>query len=355
MKKRLFILIAMLVVLSLVPFASSAQTPNCFELSAEDCAIITSAAENSQQNMTSWTQSFGLTVTGDGLEVLAAAADGVPAAFSLTVNGSGPFAFTPDDMDAPVTFALPMVVNIDDMEIPMELALTNGFLYTDLPGELVGFPLSAAEDELPMPEDTPGNLAELLDLGADATGGAAAGADQFLGSFVNYVRLADADVMGQTVYPFEFALDVTALLNSPEFQQGLTQASGLLGALGVEGEDAADFEMIFQLLPMLLSGVESDLAITQSVGADDNFIHRIEIDFNFAIDLGMLMGAGGGADAPEVPPITVGVNFWVEMSDINAPVTVAVPEGARELTEEEAEEILGGLEETIGGLLGGGF
>lgn len=365
MKKRLFVLAVMLLALSMVPFAANAQADTCFNLSPEDCAIISDAAANSQQNITSFVQDFGLTVTGANLEVLAMLLPGAPGSFTLTANGSGPFAFTPDDMTSPIVMDLPMVFDVDGMTMEFPLTIANGFVYFPMGGELVGVPLEAAgeveaggvgADDLL--GENPANLAELLGMDPAAAAGALNPSGTDTSAYVNYVRLADGDIMGQTAFPFEFTLDITALLNSPEFQQALGMLGGLLGGMGGEGmEEDPTTDMVLQLLPLILSGVESDMAVTQYVGADDNFIHRIEFELNFAIDLGVLMGTGAGAggDTPQMPPLELGVDFWVELSDINAPVEVAAPEGARELSPEEAEALFDEAGGMLGGALGGGF
>lgn len=356
MKKRLFVLAVMLLALSMVPFAANAQGDTCFNLSPEDCAIIEGASANST-SITSFVQDFGLTVTGSGLELLAILDPTLPAAFTLTVNGSGPFAVTPDDPTTPVVMALPMSLDLDGMTMEFPLTIANGFVYFPLGGELVGVPLEAAEDVEAggigaddLLGENPGNLGELLGIDPAMAAGALNPSGTDTAGFVDYVRLADAEVAGQTAFPFQFTLDITALLNSPEFQQLFGMLGGLLG--GAEGADP-NTDMVLQLLPMILSGVESDMVVTQYVGADDNFVHRIEFVLNFAIDLGVLMGAPGG-DAPTTPPLSLGVDFWVEISDINAPVSVAAPEGARELSAEEAEELFGELGGALD-MLGGGM
>lgn len=358
MAKRLtaFVLVFLLA-LSVAPFVS-AQDSACYNLSAEDCDVITSATANTY-TVTSFNQNFSVDINVTGLEVLAMLSPEIPQAITFNVAGDGPFVIQPGSA-VPVQLALDMLVNasmgadsITDQSVPV--ALVGDYVYIPGQGEVLGLPISAFDEgEVPLVGDVPSgeNVTNLGDLlGVDMTAMNPTGSD--IGYAVNYVRLDDEELMGQTVYPFQMNIDVDAILNSPEVLAAINSLSGMLGS----GQDAdPTTAMMLQLIPTLLAGVESDVQVTQYVGATDNFIHKLTFDFGFAIDLGVLTGAAAGGDtSTEIPPVNIDLTFDVELSDINQVSTVDAPADARLLTEEEARAMLDQGMGALQGLGGMGF
>lgn len=352
-KRILAVVLVLMLALSIAPLAG-AQDAGCFNLSAEDCEIINGASMNTR-TITSFNQDFSINFTVSGLEVLAMLAPELPSALEFSVAGSGPLVVNPGNAENPIELGLDMVVNafdgtnaLENVELPF--IITDGVVYTLGNGEIIGIPVENADDaELPLVGgiDTDMTLNNIGDLLGDDFDGLLNPSGTDLGSFgdaLNYVRLADESMMGQTMYPFQFLIDVDAVLNSPEILGVLNQAGGLLGD-GAEADPMT--AMALQLIPTLLAGVESDVMVTQYVGADDNFIHRLTFDLNFAIDLGVLAGgaAGGAGSGAQIPPLAVDLTFDVSLSDINSSFDVVAPEGARILSEEEVNDLFGsGLE-----------
>lgn len=346
MAKRLTaIVLVFLLALSIAPLVS-AQDSTCYNLSAADCETINSATANTY-TMTSFNQTFSIDLNVTGLEVLAMLSPEIPASISFSVDGSGPFVILPG-AEVPVELALDMTVNaamgadsISDLSVPF--ALVGDYMYIPGNGETLGLPIAALNEQgdVPVVGSVPtgtdvtdfGSLFGLTAMSTDSLN--PSGTD--LSAYFDYVRLPDESMMGQTMYPFQFSVDVTAILNSPDFMSMVNSLSGLMGASGAEADPTTS--MMLQLLPTLLAGVDSSVQITQYVGASDNFIHKLTFDFGFAIDLGVLTG-GASADGSQVPPVNVDLTFDVELSDINQPLTVNTPANARLLSEEEARAFL---------------
>ncbi|GAB4527330.1 MAG: hypothetical protein OHK0046_45020 [Anaerolineae bacterium] len=351
MKKMILVSLLVLVIAVLVPAASAQEAgAGCFNLSADDCALLQSASANTN-TVTSFMQNFSIDFAVGGLESF----DPTLPAITFNVSGTGPLTFTPDNPLVPFSMALDMVVNASGlMDAPLEnaevpFALVADTLYTTGNGELIGIPLNEEtlnlgdaaaafgvpvnpQDLLGGEGDAPTNLGELFGFGDMNMN--PSGTD--LSPYIDYVRLPDEDMMGQTMYPFQFTVDLTSLLNSPEF----TQFMGMVG--GLAGDDP-NVQQGLALLPMLLGGVESDMVITQWVGADDNFIHKLTFDLSGALDLAFLTGGASAEGAPAIPPITLDLVFDVEISDINSEFVIAAPEGARILSPEEIQGLMGSV------------
>lgn len=345
MKKFALAFIMMLVLALTIAPSVSAQEDGCFNLSAEDCAIINAATANSN-NITSFNQNFSIDFTASGLETLAMFSPGVPPEVSFNVVGSGPFSLLPD-AEIPLATSLNMVVNadfgegaqIDGFVVPF--AIVDNYVYFPTGSELVGVPISA-EDLGELAASSGLGFDPTTMMGEDMTGmmeGMGGLAEAFAGfeSFVDYQRLPDADVAGQTVYPFQFSIDLGGILNSPEFVEAMNMVGGM--AAGMLGEEAGAEEMagMMSMLTPLLQGIDSTIVVTQGVGADDNFIHSLTLDWDLSADLSALMGGEPGSMAP----IVANFLFNVELTDINSNPSISAPEGARLLTEEEAAALLG--------------
>ena len=352
MKTRLLTAVMVFVLaMSLAPIAS-AQNSTCYNLSEEDCALIDAAFANTA-DITSFAQTFSLDFELLNLELLQFFQLGLPPGFTLNVDGIGVFSTLPEDPAAEPVLALDMLVDIDDTlapvtDVEVPLVIADGMVYLPGDGEIVALPFDTLGGvDVPMvggllpidPEELansdPATFGELLppDLGMALN---PSGTD--ISFAADYVRLDDVELMGQTMYPFQFTLDIGSMLNSPEFLQFVQALAPALGSMGEEANPMMG--MVVQLIPTLLSGVSSDMVVTQYVGADDNYIHKLTFDLTFEIDLSVLTAGSVGNDNTTIPPLTANILFDVEISDINAPVEVTAPEGARELTPEEIDALL---------------
>lgn len=333
MKSRFlaFFLVLMLI-FSLVPVVGAQDMP-CYNLSADDCALL-QAAEAKSSEIASFNMSYTLNFSADLSSLAAMGLMADPAEGQITVNstGSGPLAV---DMNAenPLN-ALKMALDLTGSVVgggsnesgELSFVIVDGVFYAKDPssGNWMGLPLETLFAQAGLPVD----LNSLLQ-GGDPTAmlGNTAGmgdmGDMDMSAYISQVRLADENMMGQTMYAFQTTVDVGAFLNSAEFQQQLNTA------LQAAGSSDPNVAMAGAMVPMLLAGSSANINVTQWVGADDGFMHRLGVNFEASVDLGALMSAaGGGSNAPSMEPITINMDFTIDLADINAPVNVTAPEGA---------------------------
>ena len=360
MKKLLsFVLVIALVVL-IPAVAAQEGDPACFNLSAEDCAVLTAASANTD-TISSFTQTFFIDFDLSGLSMLTG---GPEDSITAQISGSGPFVLGVAG-DVPFALRLDMDVAFDDgmdsITASIPFAIVDGILYIPGEDEIVGIPLN--EETLAMLDfdDLTGGMlpleAEDLLGGGDMMAppatlgdlfgfdGAAMEVDEFVLRYTDYQRLSDVMLLGQTMYPFALTLDLTGMIRSPEVQELVNELLGVADMFA-DDEMMADpmLGMMMGLVPMLLEGIEGQLVVTQYVGADNNFINKLTVDLDLALDLGLLFGMGEPQEGmPEFPPITVDLTFDVELTDINEDLVVTAPAGARILTPEEIEMMSMGM------------
>lgn len=361
MKTRLLSLLLVLVLLMGMVPAANAQGDDsslvCYNLSAEDCALLVGALANSE-GIESFNMNFSLDFSLSGLSVFGAmmgtgAEEGMPGDITFHVDGSGPFAMLMSDAMPPIIMdlALNAMMNsgADSESGTINIRIVDDYIYFSDPdsGEWKGLlfedAMQFAEDEMGLggmfgeggmpegelnPEDLlgtdPNALMEAAGLGEDAA------ALLEIPGFINHVRLADQDMMGQSMHVFELTLDFAPLFASTEFQNILNTS---ISQASEADPEAAQMAM---MVPMLLGGLTGSVVQTQMVGATDNFVHGYGLDLNAALDLAALMPpSSSGADAPQLPPINLVVGFDVSLDQINETFEVTAPEGATILTAED--------------------
>ena len=354
------LLLVLVMLVGMVP-AVNAQGGDsvCFNLSADDCAILTGALANSE-NMNSFNMNFTADFSLSGLSTLGAmmgagSDEGMPGDITLHVEGSGPYAMVSSETFPPIILDVALNAMFDSgsdsQSASMEFRIVDGYMYFTDPdtgewaGMLVQDAMTYAENEMGLTGlfgsggDMPGGELNPQDLMnsdpaalMDAAGlGEDAAALLDVPGFINHVRLADQDMMGQSMHVFELTLDFTPLFASTEFQNILNTA--ITQATEADPE-AAQMAMV---VPMLLGGLSGNLVETQMVGADDNFVHGTGVDLNASLDLGVLMppSSSSSSDTPQLPPIDLGFSFNVNLDQINETFSVAAPEGATMLTADD--------------------
>jgi len=365
MKTRLLssLLLVLVMLVGMVPAANAQGGGDsvCFNLSADDCAILTGALANSE-NMDSFNMNFTADFSLAGLSSLGAmmgsgtgSDSGMPGDITFHIEGSGPYAMISSDTFPPIILdvALNAMMNSgsDSQSASMEVRIVDGYVYFtdpdtgDWSGILVQDAMTYAENEMGLSGlfgsggDMPSGALNPQDLMnsdpaalMDAAGlGDNAAALLDVPGFINHVRLDDQDMMGQTMHVFELTLDFTPLFASTDFQTILNSA--ITQATEADPQ-AAQMAMV---VPMLLSGLTGNVVETQMVGADDNFLHSTGLDLNATLDLGVLMppSSSSSSDTPQIPPIDLGFSFNVTLDQINETFSVAAPEGATILTAED--------------------
>lgn len=333
MKSRFLVLfLALLLVFGLVPVVG-AQGDTCYGLSADDCAIL-QAAEAKSGEITSFNlnYNFNLNANVSSLAAMGLMADPSEGILEVSSSGGGPIAWNPNaenPMDA-LQLALDVTASVlgggTDESVDLSFVIVDGNFYIKDPdtGNWSGSSLETLAQSGGLPFD----LTAMLEGGGDPSAmlegapGMGDMGDMDMSAYIVQNRLADDNLMGQTMYPFQTTVDVGAFLNSPEFQNIMNSA--MQSAAGTN----PNVGMAAAMLPMVLAGSQATITVTQWVGAEDGYIHRMALLMNASVDLNALVSAaGGGSDAPQLDPITVMLDLTVDLADINVPVTVTAPEG----------------------------
>ncbi|MBN1964284.1 MAG: hypothetical protein JW910_06535 [Anaerolineae bacterium] len=354
MKTRVFSLALVIVLLlGLVPAVSAQSDPTCFNLPAADCEILLSAMANTDANLNSFAMDYSFALSLAGLATMGPMLGSADMGdISVTSDGTGAFAYMADAAAfPPIAMTMDLngaVMGIDEDESgSFSFIIVDGNFYMENPDEMgqwLGFSIleaMAASDfealglpfdleslmagEMPSgalsPEDMMPNLGALgLPEDMDLSGMAA------IPGFINYQRLADTEMMGQTMYVFSLDMDTAPLFASTEFQTMLTQA---LQAAAAEDPSAAQMTM---MIPMLMSGVALTANQTQYIGASDNFVHGMSLDINASLDLGAMMATGqtgSGGTEMQLPPITLDIHFDVNLDQLNGTFEIVAPAGAQ--------------------------
>lgn len=314
MKSRfLAITLTFVLLLSLIP-AAGAQD-DCFGLSADDCAILTNAGV-AMEGVTSFAMSYDFSLTTSGIASL----DPSSSDITVTSTGSGSFAMV-EGGAVPITLEMSLDGAVDtgaeSESGSISFVIVDDFFYLQDPesGEWLGFDLASAmemgvTDALGVPFDP-----TMLESGAGMEQlGPALGMLGALPGLVTQERLADEEMMGQSMYAFQTAVDFAVLLDNQDFMDGLMQ--GVMESAGGGDDMAFAAAMLGQLLPF----ADADLSIVQWVGADDGYVHRAVITVDLSLDLGAAM------EVEDVPPVAFNISLDVQMSDFNADFAVAAPE-----------------------------
>jgi len=337
MKSRLLALVLVLILSFTLVSTISAQDAmdSCYQLSSADCDFLTAALAN---QATSFNYTMGLDFNAD-LSAVAAMGESGPTNVSFNAQGNGAFILNPDaaDPNSAVSLSVNLQGSANDgtEETPFDvgLVIVDGVAYFSSQEETGGQWMGAPLDTMLSQADLPFNPIDLMTGKVDpmAMAGASGMGDVSgltnVEGFITKTRLPDEDMMGQTTYPFQTTFDIAALLNAAEFQELMN--SGMAGM----GDDAA---MAMMFLPMLTEGMVFNINYTQWYGANDSFIHRVQLDGDISIDLTALMKMMGGSseDMPaEIPPITAKLILWFDLTDQNGAVSVVAPEGAMMMPE----------------------
>ncbi len=337
MKSRLLMLTLVLVLSLTLASSIGAQDAldSCYQLSGADCDFLTAALANQAK---SFNYTMGIDFNADMSALAAMGESSGPGNVTFSAQGNGAFILNPDAADPNSAISLSVnlqgAANDGTKETPFDLGLvivdgTAYFSSSDSGGQWMGAPLDAmlAQADLPFnPLDLMTGEVDPMSMAGASGMGDVSGLTDAAG-FITKTRLADEDMMGQTTYPFQTTFDIAALLNAAEFQEMMsTSAAGM-------GDDAA---MAMMFLPMLTDGMVFTLNYTQWYGANDSFIHRVQLDGDLSLDLTamMKMMGGGSEDMPaQLPPITAKLVLWFDLTDQNGAVSVVAPEGAMMMPE----------------------
>jgi hypothetical protein len=314
MIRKLLIVLMMLVVFA--PLHAQ-EIDLCFGLSPEDCAIIGSASANMQTSLTSFTHTFSLDFSLSGMEALGLGED-----VSLNIDGMGVFTQADaENVPASLSLTLEGTVGEEDTGV-INLRLVDDVLYLQM-GDATWQSI-AIQEVLESSTFASANLAQLSFGSAETQPNLASSLESIAAllnvpNFIMYERLTDED--GRT--PFSFSLDFVPLFGSTEFQQALDQALSLAAQFDPNVESTA------MIAPLVLQ--ESDLKVNLTQYADNsvNLVDRLTLTVDGGVDLNTLLGT---TEENQVEPITLNIDFDVQLADINQPQTIIVPENAVPVT-----------------------
>ncbi|MCD6290408.1 MAG: hypothetical protein J7M34_07890 [Anaerolineae bacterium] len=318
--------------------------PECFNLSADDCAFLMTALAKTGQDVTSFNQSFHLQVTLNGWMGQADTND-----FTLDVKGHGPFIIDPAKaLQNPLAAVSAML----DMQATssgggQRLSSMMDIRYVDSTGywtdPATGQWLGLSADEVmglmamaaglaAQPEQlakiatpagapiAPAVTKEAVDLSADLATTNIAEVLPTPSFVVNYVRKDDVKMMGRTLSPFSLDLDMAPLLASKQFQSFLVQVLSTAG----QGDQDPGLLMAAQMAPTVLDHTSVTLNVTLWVGEDDMLLHKVTLDMQTAVDVDAVLGLGKTGAGPA----TVEVHADVTLDHINQHMMVSAPEHA---------------------------
>lgn len=373
MKKAILMISLLLVLVLALGSVASAQGLSpfqfCGDLSEADCAIIT-AAQEASASLESATTNFNVDLNVTNVP------DMPFENLAINVNGTGSFHIEPELMSKlqaaqtdPTSFVNPAesIALLGDLvngfagdltltiSIPPEVAMmmggseeammpesitlglrmVDGVGYVNL-GDLSAF---IPADEAPPTEwmgmelqPLVAMLSGFMEMGQENMDPAAMEDmisgfmdPAFLNDFVNIERLADTEIMGQSAAVFSTTFDYAAFFQSGMFQEMMrTQIEAMAAATGEEitEDDLAEMDEVMGMMGMIYENI--DLAVIQTIGLDDNYIHVTEVTMNW--DLASLMAMAG--EESEGPAPVFNLNMLVQNGDFNAAPPISAPEDA---------------------------
>jgi len=349
MKSRvLAILLVFVFVLGMISPASAQTMDPCLGLSASDCAIL-QASDSKDSDVQSLTLSFDFSLVLDNLAAAAALSGSTDASTPNTITITASAKGSPIVMKAGSSdpSALAMAMDVDysvsglgaesDQSGTFSYVIVDGIFYAKDPasGQWKGAALSdiaaqASGAGLPFDPSSllQGDTSQLNSMADPSAALAEAGLQPAdveslmnVKGFLGQQRLADAEMDGQKMAAFESTIDFVPLLTSQELQSILTKLSS-----SSTDPNAAQVGQLGMLLPMLVK--EGNVKLTRWIGLDDQYVHRMNLDINAAVDLAAMMGASASSSTQASKPITLKLTLDAQMSNYNATTAPVAPAGA---------------------------
>jgi hypothetical protein len=328
MKRWMTGMLALVLMMAAVPAQAQTGGHPCFDLPQADCDILVAAGDNVAE-MTSFAFLYRVDFSATGLMPLALFVD-VPEAIRFSSEGDGRFAIGDD---SPADFWLNLNATSDRGESDLEITIADGVFYVrDINADdgTIGVPLDAESirtllDSLGLPielplesflEGSPENFGEFIQRETIGTRLNPSNTD--ISPYATLERREDLSLsVGGTLQEFMLTVDVSALLQSPEFGQ-------LLGVLMGQAADDPSLGFILQLLPTLLTQVDSVLYAIQFVDADTGNVQAITLDFQFTFDINAALSPNSTGGEP----VDVRLAFNLTFFDVNQAQPIIAPEDA---------------------------
>jgi hypothetical protein len=316
MKVRTFLKTSLLALLVATVGAVSAQDSMvpCLNLSADDCAYISTALENGTAALGS--TSFQEDFTVDA--VVSGRPDSEDAELHLV--GTGPVIATPD-ADFPLEFGVTVDMSMTDGTTPqsmtLEARLVDGILYVQNPEDKTWAGVKAEDAlnslESQVEKSIPANVNPMDPSTIDLS---ALGLDKddmaMLMELPKAEGFLDASRDGET---FTFTVDLGTLLKSTEWTTFVSKISPKL-------QQNPDMKTAATLLPLMSVILpEAKLTVVEVVDPSINAVTEMSVWIDGAASMAMM---GGGSD-----PIKLSFKFNVKLSDIGGDFSVEAPADAK--------------------------
>jgi hypothetical protein len=141
--------------------------------------------------------------------------------------------------------------------------------------------------------------------------------------YVVTTRGDDAEMMGQTMIVFTTTFDLKALLGDPDLPGLLIDffSNPALSNLGANTGDLSSInetQVQFLLMTAELMLKDATFSASQWIGADDSYIHRLDLNATINVDLSLL-----GVDA-DIQAVNIDAASSVEIADFDTDVLAAV-------------------------------
>lgn len=332
MLKRLVLLVVVLA-LGISVVGAQESTVFCGDLSADDCNLLVKSSDV-MGTLQTVTFDFDVAFEMGGFEIS-------PGMDSIVLGMNGDGALNTDftsleDFQGRLSMA---IVAPDELlgegmpELAFDLLMVDGILYLDA-GPLMGMQgmsmwmgmdlTTLLEESLGMSME---DLMGMEDMGEMDLSGME-GMDQ--SEFTTITRLADEQVMGQTVAVFETTLDFGGVFSSEAFS-GI-YAEVMAQALAMQGMDmdtmGMDMDAFMEMMGTMFEDME--LSTQQWVGLEDYYMHTGSLYMDMTLDMNALAAAMDLPADPTMPDsITMTLGGELNLHNFNEPLDIVAPEGAQ--------------------------
>lgn len=338
-----------LVIALLVPMTASAQEMPCYGLSSGDCELFYQP-NTTMGDVKSFTMQYTFNLN-------------VPETFELSSDGGGNLSEVAGVEDPFKAFNMDMVVNgsMNDLTSgesgagSIEFRIIDGMFYLNLAGipdveesmkGWIGFmlePFLTAMMEQFSAMGVPMDLESLMS--GEAAGMADMGEmdmsafEDLFNKYITVTRGADIDVAGNAVAVFTMNLDLAGVFADPGLTEAVNQWTTMVGEMAgdqMTEEDLQSLQMTGAMLPMLgMFFANTTFTLTEHVGVNDGYMYGFGFDLNMTLDPTMMAGMMGGEVDAEAEPVTIVLNFMVELTNHNSEFTFTAPETFTEISPEE--------------------
>ncbi len=318
--------VLIIVLLMAVPFSALAQgdNPACTGLAAEDCEFLVTAGDN-----VSTATSFAIPAMSVNFTLNTGEAGAEPTVFSVTGSGHVMLPQSGKLMLHLVFEDITMQPTEDKLPEHLELLVLDNMSYVNQDGEWYGEELK--EEDLSQIEDVLSQtnslaLSDLSSTGMDLSG------------VLTTTRGEDAEALGMNMAVYSMDVNITGLLTAILSSPMVGELLGSTGEeMGMSEMTPEDLQMMGMILGPMLQG--TTLSLQEWFGTDDQYLHRLALNMNINVNLGMF----GEADTP---PITGALNVSVDLDQVNESFDITAPTEFKPMDELDSE--LEGLTQGLG-------